>query len=83
MFNDNRNIGIKQTSADAFEWRATRDKWNEFREKLTEIYRNCSGGHHYLDSNSTDNKDLQVVFSWDEYPLSFWEKHKTENKNAL
>lgn len=82
-FSDSDNLGLRQISTDTYEWRATSEKWGEFREKLTAMYRNGSGGHHYLDSDPADNKDLQVVFSWDEYPLTFWEKHKTENKNAL
>lgn len=82
-FNDTKNVGLRQTSPDGYEWRVTSDKWNEFREKLTAMYRNGNGGHHYLDSDPADNKDLQVVFSWDEYPLTFWEKHKNENKNTL
>ena len=82
-FNDTKNFGLRKTSPDGYEWKATSEKWNEFREKLTAIYRNGNSGHQYLDIDPTDNKDLQVVFSWDEYPLTFWKKHKTKNKNAL
>ncbi|MES2575879.1 MAG: hypothetical protein V4572_13125 [Bacteroidota bacterium] len=82
-FNDTKNVGLIQTSKDSYEWRATSEKWNQFREKLTTLYRNCNDGHHYLDCEPADNKDLQVVFSWNEYPLTFWKKHNTENKNAL
>jgi hypothetical protein len=74
-FNDTKNIGLRQTSPDNYEWRVTSEKWYEFREKLTTMYRNGNGGHHYLDSDPIDNNDLQVVFSWDEYPLTFWERH--------
>lgn len=82
-FNDDKNIGLIQTSTEAFEWRLTKSKWNEFREKLTAMYRNGSSGHYYLDSDSSDNKDLQVVFSWGEYPLSFWEKYKKGGKSVV
>ena len=36
-FNDNKNVGLRQTSPDSYEWRATSEKWNEFREKLTAL----------------------------------------------
>jgi len=71
-YNDTQNSGLRRTANGQFEWRATKAKWNEFREKLTGMYRSGNGGHHYLDSDSTDNGDLQVVFSLDEYPMSFW-----------
>ena len=71
-YNDTQNSGLRRTANGQFEWRATKAKWNEFREKLTGMYRSGNGGHHYLDSDSDDNGDLQVVFSLDEYPMSFW-----------
>lgn len=71
-YNDTRNNGLRRTANGQYEWRATKGKWNEFREKLTGMYRNGISGHQYLDSDSADNGDLQVVFSWDEYPMSFW-----------
>ena len=71
-YNDTQNNGLRRTANGQYEWRATKAKWNEFREKLTGMYRNGISGHHYLDSDSADNGDLQVVFSWDEYPMSFW-----------
>lgn len=72
-YNDKQNIGLRHTANGQYEWRATKAKWNEFREKLTGMYRNGNGGHHYLDTDSADNGDLQVVFSWDEYSMSLWE----------
>ena len=71
-YNDAQNNGLRHTANGQYEWRATKEKWNEFREKLTGMYRNGISGHHYLDCDSTDNGDLQVVFSFDEYPMSFW-----------
>lgn len=71
-YKDTQNSGLRHTANGQYEWRATKEKWHEFREKLTEMYRNGNGGHHYLDSDSTDNGDLQVVFSLDEHPMSFW-----------
>lgn len=81
-FIDTKNIGIRKTSTDIYEWRATNEKWNEFREKLTVMYLNGNRGHHYLDSDPEDNKDLQVVFSMDEYPLAFWKEHWKEKKTT-
>jgi hypothetical protein len=72
-YNDTQNTGLRRTANGQYEWRATKAKWNEFREKLTGMYRNGKGGHHYLDTDSADNGDLQVVFSWNEYSMSLWE----------
>jgi hypothetical protein len=55
-FNDTKNVGLRQTSSDSYEWRATSEKWNEFREKLTAMYRNGNGGHHYLDCDPASTK---------------------------
>lgn len=74
-FNETDNIGLKRIEKDKFEWRLSKDKWGEFRAKLTAMYRLGNGGHHYLDSDSKANNDFQVVFSWNEYPLDFWEKY--------
>ena len=71
-YNDTQNYGLRLTASGKYEWRATKAKWNEFREKLTGMYRNVNSGHHYLDSDSADNGDLQVVFSWNEFSMSFW-----------
>ncbi len=77
-FSGNENIGLLKTSHENYDWRVTREKWGEFREKLTSMYRLGSGGHHYLDSNSKTNNDLQVILSWDEYDIEFWNKTKNE-----
>jgi len=71
-YNDTQNNGLRHTASGQFEWRATKAKWNEFREKLTALYRNGNIGHQYLDCEPADNGDLQVVFSLDEYSMSFW-----------
>ncbi|WP_143470480.1 hypothetical protein [Labilibaculum filiforme] len=68
---DMENIGLIPTIKGTFEWKVRPEKWGEYREKLTALYRNSNSGHQYLDSNSIDNKDLQVIFSFNEYPLSF------------
>ena len=79
-FNDKKNIGLRKITLDTYEWRATSEKWNEFKEKLTGMSRNSNGGHHYLDCDTIDNKDLQVIFSCDEYPMEFWNnKHHRKN----
>jgi hypothetical protein len=70
------NIGLIQESTDNYVWRLNSQKWGEFREKLTTIYRLGKDGHHFLDSDSTENKDLQVIFSWNEYDLKFWKQNK-------
>lgn len=77
-FSDNENIGLLKTSNENYEWRVTKEKWGEFREKLTSMYRLGSNGHHYLDSDSRANNDLQVILSWDEYDIDFWNKTKNE-----
>lgn len=76
-YNDTKNIGLKQIDKDKFEWRLTKDKWNQFREMTTALYRNGTNGHQYLDSETggIDLDSLQVVLSFDEYPLSFWKEH--------
>jgi len=66
------NIGIIQTSSDNYVWKVTTVKWGEFREKLTALYKLGDHGHQYLDSDSTDNKDLQVVLSWNENAEKRW-----------
>ncbi len=77
-FSDNENIGLLKISNENYEWRVTKEKWGEFREKLTTMYRLGSSGHHYLDSDSKANNDLQVILSWDEYDIDFWNKTKNE-----
>ena len=71
-FSYDENIGILETTQQNYEWRVTKEKWGEFRGKLTSMYRLGSGGHHYLDSNSKVNNDLQVILSWNEYDIDFW-----------
>lgn len=77
-FPDNEDIGLIETTHQNYEWRVTKEKWGEFREKLTSMYRIGNGGHHYLDSDSKANNDLQVILSWDEYDIDFWNKLKNE-----
>jgi len=76
-YNDTNNIGLKQIDKGKFEWRLTKDKWNQFREMTTALYSNGTSGHQYLDSETGDLylDSLQVVLSLDEYPLSFWKEH--------
>jgi hypothetical protein len=72
-----RNDGLGQIGKGKFEWGLTKDKWNQFREMLTALYSIGIAGHQYLDSESGDIAidSLQVVLSFNEYPLSFWEEH--------
>ncbi len=71
-FTSHENIGIVQTTFDKYAWTVSKDKWSEFREKLTALYKIGDRGHQYLDSDSTDNKDLQVVLSWNESAEKRW-----------
>jgi hypothetical protein len=75
-FNDKDNVGLRQIKYDIYDWRLTSQKWGEFREKLTAMYSIGNNGHHYLDSDSKENKDLQVIFSWNEYDLEFWKQQR-------
>jgi len=76
-YNDTKNIGLKQINKGKFEWRLTQNKWNQFREMTTALYRNGINGHQYLDTETGEINlnSLQVVLSLDEYPLSFWVEH--------
>lgn len=77
-FNDIEDLGLTKIKNEIYEWRLTRGKWNEFREKLTSMYRLGNGGHHYLDSDCKLNNDYQVIFSWNEssYNAEFWKKYR-------
>ena len=75
VFTEKNNIGLKKTEKDKYEWRLCKEKWGEFREKITAMYRLRNEGHHYLDSDSEANDDYQVVLSLNEYPEDFWEKY--------
>jgi hypothetical protein len=76
-YNDVNNIGLKQVDKGKFEWRLTKEKWDQFRQKATALYRISTSGHQYLDTETGDiNLDsLQVVLSFNEYPKSFWQQH--------
>ena len=76
-YNDTEDVGLKQIDKGKFEWRLTKDKWNKFREMTTALYRIGTNGHQYLDTETgdIDLDSLQVVLSFDEYPLSFWDEN--------
>jgi len=76
-YNDAKNLGLKQADKNKFEWRLTKDMWHHFKELLKSMTISKTHGHHYLDADegNIDGSSLQVVFSLDEYPLSFWEEH--------
>ena len=82
-YNDTKNIGLKQIDNGKFEWRLTKDKWYQFREMTTALYRINASGHQYLDTETgdIDLDSLQVVLSFDEYPLSFWDEHFKANNS--
>lgn len=79
-YNDNINSGLKQIRKGEFEWRLTKNKWHQFREMATALYRLDTAGHQYLDSETgdIDLNNLQVVLSLNEYPLSFWQENFKE-----
>jgi hypothetical protein len=70
--NGTHNIGIRKSSADNYEWTVTKEKWGHFRERLTGLYRIGTEGNRMLNIDQNDEKEIQVVFSWNEYQLSFW-----------
>jgi len=74
-FNESRDIGLKRIEKNKYEWRLTKNKWNEFREKLTAMYRVEKVCHQYLDSDSVDNLDFQVIISLNEYALDWWKQY--------
>ncbi|PIE50518.1 MAG: hypothetical protein CSA38_02665 [Flavobacteriales bacterium] len=78
MYSTHINSGLKLVDGN-YHWSLTKNKWSEFREKASELYKNTTGGHQYLDSESEINDDLQVVLSLNEYDLNFWKKYGVEN----
>ncbi len=89
LIDPNFNIRIKMRSIDLnsglklvdgnYEWNLTKNKWSEFSDKASALYKNGTHGHNYLDSESEINDDLQIVLSLNEYDLNFWNKHGIEN----
>src|SRR5438093_9052722 len=53
-YSDTNDIGLRQIDKGKFEWRLTKDKWNQFREMTTALYRNSTNGHQYLDTETGD-----------------------------
>lgn len=74
-FCDEENSGLIEIIPNYYEWRVSKEKWSDFRMKTTAIYRDSVIGRNYLDSNSNENKDLQVVISLGEYSFDFWKKY--------
>ena len=81
------NIGIKMSSTDLnsglkqvngnYVWNLTKNKWSEIRDQASGLYKNGTNGHHYLDSESEINDDLQIVLSLNEYDMGFWKKENS------
>lgn len=69
----NKNDGLKK-SGDTYIWTLTPEKWNDLREMTTVLIKNNAGGHQYLDLDTSPFDDLQVVLSFDEYGIDFWDK---------
>lgn len=69
----NKNNGLKK-SVDTYEWTLTPEKWNDLREMTTVLIKDNAGGHQYLDLDTSPFDDLQVVLSFDEYGIDFWDK---------
>lgn len=74
MTSGNQNDGLRK-SGDNYKWTLTPEKWNDLREMTTVLIKNSTGGHQYLDSDTSPFDDLQVVLSFDEYGIDFWEKY--------
>ena len=68
------NIGIRKTNEDNYEWVLTKEKWGQFREKLTGLYRIGTDGNRNLNSDNNGGQDVKIIFSWNEYSLSLWKK---------
>ncbi|MES2447118.1 MAG: hypothetical protein V4546_08045 [Bacteroidota bacterium] len=82
-FNGTHNSGIRKSRADNYEWIVTKEKWGHFRERVTGLYRIGNEGNRKLNSESEDEQEIEIIFSWNEYPLKLWTKLNKENKNAL
>lgn len=73
-FNGSSDIGLIKKSIDSYEWTLTKEKWDQFRERLTGLYRIGTDGNRPLNIDRTDEQEIDVFFSWNEYPLAFWGK---------
>jgi len=69
------NSGLRRIRPHVYEWRVTREKCAEFSAQAASLIVCRSSGHQYLDADSIDNADMQVVLSFNEYPREFWAKH--------
>jgi len=75
MVSTNTDEGLIRKNGN-FIWELSTEKWDEIRQKVTGLYRIGTKGHHYLDSDSKHNNDLQVVLSLNEYDKDFWMRNK-------
>ena len=75
LSSSDKNEGFRKKES-GYEWKLTPEKWSEFRDKVISLYKNGFDGHQFLDAETTDHSDLQVVLSLNEYNLEFWEKFK-------
>lgn len=66
-FSDIMNVGLKPTANGTYEWRETREKWNEFSDQLLLMCYPISANNIQLESGAAENGTLQVAFSFDEY----------------
>lgn len=69
-----KNEGLRK-NGDNYRWTLTDEKWSELREMTTVLIKNVTNGHQYLDSDTSSFNDLQVVLSFDEYGIDFWNKN--------
>jgi hypothetical protein len=77
MKSGDNNDGLRRFSND-YKWTLTPEKWDDIREMTTVLIKNSTGGHQYLDSDTSPFDDLQVVLSFDEYGIDFWKKFESE-----
>lgn len=73
MNSGDTNDGLRRSS-DVYNWTLTPEKWNDLREMTTVLIKNSNSGHQYLNSDTSPFEDIQVVLSFDEYGIDFWEK---------
>lgn len=66
-YTDSLNVGLRVIDNDIYEWRVTREKWGEFRHNLIMLFDSFKYLPLYFESNSSNEKDIQVVFSLDDF----------------
>lgn len=66
-YTDSLNVGLRAIDNETYEWRVTKEKWGEFRHNLILLFDSFKYLPLYFESNSANEKDIQVVFSLDDF----------------